>query len=216
LESDFEVAGESGTATEALDRLKESAVDIVLLDLGFGLDHANEFIATARASGFGGRFLIVTASTDVSSAALAFRLGVSGVFLKSDPPERLVQAIRLIQTGAVWVDQKTVQLLAEQCANSPDPTREHQAVTRLDDREQKVVDGILHGLTNRKIGDAMGISEGSVKNILQVVFGRAGVRTRSQLVCLAMEGLLGDFGHGRKRARKVRERSLSSAVPPAP
>lgn len=48
--------------------------------------------------------------------------------------------------------------------------------------------GILGGLTNRKIGDNMGLSGSSVKYVVQRLFGKAGVKTRSQLVRVALEG----------------------------
>ena len=51
--------------------------------------------------------------------------------------------------------------------------------------------GILGGLTNRKIGDNMGLTESSVKNVVQQLFRKAGVKTRSQLVRVALEGSLG-------------------------
>jgi DNA-binding CsgD family transcriptional regulator len=61
----------------------------------------------------------------------------------------------------------------------------------LEDRERNVLLGILGGLTNKKIGTNMGLSESSVKNIVQRLFGKAGVKTRSQLVRVALEGSLG-------------------------
>jgi len=213
LESDFEVAGESGAAGEALEMLQSSFVDVVLLDFGLGVDHANEFISAARASGYQGRFLIVTAAADAASSAMAFKLGASGIFLKSDGPERLVQAIRLIHSGEVWIDQKTIVLLAERCVGQPVRPAELKLGMLPGDREQKVLLGILGGLTNKKIGATMGISETAVKNILQVLFGKTGVRTRSQLVRLAMEGSLGNLGQSGKSPR--RKNSGKTPAPPA-
>jgi DNA-binding NarL/FixJ family response regulator len=60
----------------------------------------------------------------------------------------------------------------------------------LTEREQKVLRGILAGLTNKKIGEDLGLSEGTVKTSVQQLFLRAGVRRRSQLVRAAMEGSL--------------------------
>ena len=192
MEPDFEVVGECGSIGEALRILQASAIDNVLLDLGFGIDHARDFISAAQQGGYSGRLLFMTATADTSSAIVAFQLGACGVFLKSDPPERLVQAIRLIQTGTGWVDQQTIRILAAQSACSPFWSIRHQSIVRLDEREQKVLQGIFRGLTNKKIGDDLGLAESSVKNILQGIFGRTGVRTRSQLVRLAMEGSLGN------------------------
>jgi two-component system, NarL family, nitrate/nitrite response regulator NarL len=185
-ESDLEVVGESGTSAEALELLKTSLVDVVLLDFEVGPDHGTDFIAAARQAGYQGRFLIVAGLADVRNSAIALKLGASGVFLKSEAPDRLVQAIRLVSDGGIWVDPKIIQLLADQSIHTPDLPSSGP----LADRERNVLQGILEGLSNRKIGDHLGLSESAVKNIVQQLFTRAGVRTRSQLVRAALEGSL--------------------------
>jgi len=189
--SGFEVVGECGTSAEALEMLNGSPVDVVLLDFDFGAEHANDLISAARKAGYRGRFLIVAGTTDAERSANALRFGASGVFLKSEVPERLVQAIRVIASGAVWIDQKIIQLLADQCLNQP-RRGDQESGSALEIREQRVLLGILGGLTNRDIAEGMGVSESSVKNILQGLFTRTGVRKRSQLVRLALEGSLGN------------------------
>jgi DNA-binding NarL/FixJ family response regulator len=73
------------------------------------------------------------------------------------------------------------------------PGRRHRSsADALTEREHKVLLGVLGGFTNRKIGDQIGVSEGSVKASLQQLFSRTGVRTRSQLVRMALEGSLGN------------------------
>ena len=116
-EPDFEVAGECGTSAEALEVLKGSTVDVVLLDFDVGTEHGNDFISAARQGGYQGRFLIVAGSADVRNSAIALKLGASGIFLKSEAPDRLVQAIRLVENGGIWVDQRIIQLLADQLIN---------------------------------------------------------------------------------------------------
>ena len=61
----------------------------------------------------------------------------------------------------------------------------------LTEREQKVLLGILGGLTNRKIGDKLGLTEGAVRSVVQHLSVKVGVRTRAQLVRAALEGSLG-------------------------
>jgi DNA-binding NarL/FixJ family response regulator len=193
-EAGLEVAAECGTPADAIEAVRASHVDVVLLDFDVGAGHANEFIPGARKAGYQGRFLIVAGSPDAERSAMALKLGASGIFLKSEPPERLIQAIRVIASGAVWVDQKVIQVLANGCLSQPRSTNQNSG-SALDDRQQRVLLGILGGLTNRKIANGMGISESSVKNILQALFSRTGVRTRSQLVRLALEGALGTVHH---------------------
>jgi len=166
-------------------------VDVVLLDFEIGTEHSNDFISAALQSGYQGRFLIVAAALDVRKSAIALKLGASGVFLKSEAPERLVQAIKLVADGGAWVDPKVIQLLADQLLDRYSHLGSEGPGKPLDDRERNVILGILGGLSNRKIGANMGISESSVKNIVQQLFSKASVRTRSQLVRVALEGSLG-------------------------
>jgi two-component system, NarL family, nitrate/nitrite response regulator NarL len=189
-ENGLEVIGECASSAEALEMLGASPVDIVLLGFDFGPEHANDFISTARKAGYQGRFLIIAGAVDGERSAMALKFGASGIFLKSEGAGRLIQAIRVIASGALWIDQKIIQLLADQCLNHP-RRADQRLGGALEDREQKVLVGILGGLTNRKIAAGMGVSESIVKNILQRLFSRTGVRTRSQLVRMALEGRLG-------------------------
>jgi DNA-binding NarL/FixJ family response regulator len=190
-EPDFEVAGECGASGEALEILKSSSVDLVLLDFNFGTEHGDDFISAARQAGYQGRFLIVAGAADVRNSAIALKRGASGIFLKSEAPDRLVQAIRLVGSGGIWVDQKIIQMLADQSINRWAQPPDQGSGDSLEPRERVALLGILEGLTNREIGRNMGISESSVKNIVQRLFGKAGVKTRGQLVRAALEGSLG-------------------------
>lgn len=197
-ECGFEVAGECATPAEALEILNCAAghaVDVVLLDFDLGAEHASDFIPAARAAGYQGRFLIVAGVADTRNSALAIRLGASGVFLKSEPPERLVQAIRMVASGDIWVDRKVIRLLADQVLDTWPESGINIPGERLSEREQKVLQAVVAGLSNRKIGASIGMSESAVKNIIQHLFARTGVRTRSQLVRMALEGSLGTGHH---------------------
>ncbi len=191
-EPDFEVAGVCGSSAEALAILTgsaaSSAVDVVLMDFDLGAEQGNAFIPIARRAGYQGRFLIVAGAADVRNSALALKLGASGIFLKSDVPERLLQAIRTVANGEVWVDQRVIQLLAGHLIDRDKQLEDQRSPGRLEDRERRVLLGILDGLSNKKIGGNIGLAESSVKAILQRLFVKAGVRTRSQLVRVALEG----------------------------
>jgi two-component system, NarL family, nitrate/nitrite response regulator NarL len=196
----FELAGECGTAAEALEILKSSPVDIVLSDLDLRTDRGDNLISAARNAGYNGRFLIVAGAADARQLSAAIKLGASGIFLKSEALDRLVQAIRLVASGAVWVDQKAIQLLADRLAESPQlDYRTSQNL--LTDREEKALLGILGGLTNRRIGENIGISEGTVKSVVQQLFRKAHVRKRGQLVRVALEGSLSGARELAERAR---------------
>jgi DNA-binding NarL/FixJ family response regulator len=185
-EPDFEMAGHCGTATEALDLLRAGRVDVVLLDFDLGGDHVSQFVAAARASGFEGKILMVTAGMNAAESSMALTHGASGIFLKHSSPGNLAQAIRLVAGGQMWVDQKVVQMLAEGV-----PQREDSSLRNLLTlREQQVLQSLFEGLTNKEIAAQLGVSESAVKATLQQLFQKTRVRTRSQLVRIALESSL--------------------------
>lgn len=208
----FEVVGECATGEEALSVIARSAVDLILLDFDSFTAVGGDFMAAARAGGYQGRFLIIAGSIDVRKSAMAVKCGASGIFLKSESPDRLLHAIRMVAGGEVWVDQKVLQLLADGLIDRELSAEEPVRAGTLNERERSVLSGIVRGLSNRKIADDMTLSESSVKNVVQRLFGKAGVKTRSQLVRAALEGTLGSRDlldlpqeHGDSDARKTTE-----------
>jgi two-component system nitrate/nitrite response regulator NarL len=204
----FELAGECGTAAEALEILVNSPVDVVLSDLELHTERGDDLISAARSAGYKGRFLIVAGAADARELSAAIKQGASGIFLKSEALDRLVQAIRLVASGAVWVDQKVIQLLADRLADRPQLDYRGSR-NLLTDREEKVLLGILGGLTNRKIGENLGLSESTIKSVVQQLFRKARVRKRGQLVRVALEGSLSGA-----RELAARSRSAITAVTP--
>ena len=186
-EPDFEMVGESGAASEALDTLLRQRVDVVLLDYDLGEEHGNQFISAARRGGYTGRILMVTAGMNAAESSTALQMGASGIFLKHNSPGTLARAIRLVAAGEMWVDPRVIQLMADGVHH-----REDQTVRRiLTERERQVLGGIFEGLTNKEIAGQIGVTEGAVKATLQQLFQKTRVRTRSQLVRIALEESLG-------------------------
>jgi two-component system, NarL family, nitrate/nitrite response regulator NarL len=192
-EPDFKVVGECGSVGRGLAILRGTPVDVVLLDFNLGTEHGNDFIATSRAAGYRNRYLIVAGAPDPKSSAAALKLGASGIFLKSDAPSRLMQAIRVVAAGAAWMDQRIVRRMADEVAAPPSGGHGRRPSWLLNERERTVLHGILGGLTNREIGGNEGMSEGTVKHTVQRLFTKAGVKSRSQLVRVALQG---EFGVG--------------------
>jgi two-component system, NarL family, nitrate/nitrite response regulator NarL len=176
-EHDFELIAECGTPAEALKSLKNRKADVTLVDAGI----ARAFFSACGAH-YSGKTLVIASEIDAPNSALVLKQGASGIFLASDSPSRLAQAIRLVALGEAWLDQKVIRLLAERF-----PDYDDRWFGTLGEREQAVLQGIVDGLSNRKIGDQMGVSESKIKAILQSLFSKAGVRTRSQLVRIALQ-----------------------------
>jgi DNA-binding NarL/FixJ family response regulator len=175
-ESDFEVVAQSGTPAEALEALAHAAVDVVLLDYDLDAETGTRFISAASAAGYRGKILMVTAGMSEAQCSLAWKLGISGIALKHSSPGRLLEAIRTVVQGGSWNDQEAI-------ARARPAARPYG----LTPREKQVLRGVLEGLTNREIAQQVGASLSSVKASLQQLFDKTGVRTRSQLVRVAVE-----------------------------
>ena len=182
-EPDFDMVAQCGTATEALEVLSRSAVDVVLLDFDLGEEQGNQFISSARQSGYTGRVLMVTAGMSAKEASAALKLGASGILLKdSTSASTLANAIRRVAQGELWVDQKVVQQMAD--ALQGDQQRLPRTFTQ---REDQVLRGVFEGFRNKEIAAKIGVSEDSVKARLKQLFLKTGARTRSQLVLIALQ-----------------------------
>lgn len=198
-EPGLEVVGDCGQCAEALKLLQEAAVDVVLLDFNLDGGDAEKFMIAARRAGYLGRFLIITAKADVRIATVALRLGASGILLKSDDPDQLLEAIGFVMKGGVWLDRQVVQVLTKELVDWQPKLDDKKVERGLTDRQNKVLLGISKGLTNKTIGEDLGLSEGSIKSVVQQLFYKAGVRSRSQLVRVALDGSLGPIADASKR-----------------
>jgi len=193
-EAGFRIVATCATAAEGLAVLGSEPVDIVLLDYDLGddqgltfLEHAKRPHPGAAASpsiAFGGRVLMVTAGMTDAGTLRAFESGASGIFLKHSPPGQLIEAIHKVMAGEMWLDSRAVRSLVSgaQVKSATEDTGRN-----LTPRERSVLKFVFEGLTNKEIGAGMQISESSVKAVLQQLFDKTGVRTRSQLVRIALE-----------------------------
>jgi two-component system, NarL family, nitrate/nitrite response regulator NarL len=187
-EPGFEVTGECDSPVEALELLKDAKADVVLADLDVCTDQGGGFFSAAREAGYRGQFLIVSGCVEARKSAMALRLGAAGIFLKTEPPDRLVQAIKRVAAGEIWLDQKVVHSMADKVIDQRPQSSNGKHSKPLEDREREVLLGILGGLSNREISDQMSLPESRVKNLVLRLFSKASVRTRSQLVRVAMDG----------------------------
>jgi DNA-binding NarL/FixJ family response regulator len=182
-EPDLDMVADCGTTREALEILARDRVDLVLLDFDLGEDRGSQFIGALRRAGHAQKILMVTAGMTAAESSAALRLGASGIFLKHNAAGMLAQAIRLIAGGTLWVDQRVIQLLTERVEERGD---ERDLI--LTAREDQVLQGVFEGLSNKEIAARVNVSESAIKATLQQLFRKTGVRTRSQLVRIALEG----------------------------
>jgi len=183
-EPDLRIVATCSSATEALAIVEREPVDLVLLDFDLGEQEGSLFLETAKTKGFQGRILMVTAGMSDAGTLRAMEAGAAGIFLKHSPPAQLIDAIYKVMGGEMFLDSRAVRSLVAGASGKREEQRTSQVFTQ---RERAVLKGVFEGFTNKEIAGQLEVSEGSVKAVLQQLFDKTGVRTRSQLVRIALE-----------------------------
>jgi two-component system, NarL family, nitrate/nitrite response regulator NarL len=181
-EPGFEVVGHCSSVEDSLAVLRKSEVDIVLLDLDLGHADGRDFLFVAQKEGFRGKVLVVTAGIDKGQVPELLRGGISGVFMKHESTALLVEGIHNVMAGRTWFQHDLLQATV-----SLDAPHSESYVQTFTNRERQVLSYLFEGLINKEIADRIGVSESAVKATIQQLFSKMGVRTRSQLVRIALE-----------------------------
>ncbi len=178
---DFQVVGECATVEDGIRILRETPVDIVLLDINLGLQQGGAFLNLAREENFAGKVLVVTAGVSRFEATRLLQRGCAGIVLKQERPQFLIETIRDVATGnnpLLAASRNAILEKVESAVTTPRP---------LTPRERQVLRGVFAGQANKEIANSLGVSEPLVKSVIQQLFTKTGVRTRSHLVRVAIE-----------------------------
>ncbi len=185
VDPDFVLVGAEGTTEAALAVLFTKQVDVLLLDYALGETTTAGFVEELRQKGFTGKILLVTAGLPDRQALQMIRAGVAGIFHKQHATEDLRRSISEVFEGKVLIDEHYLRKLVETAAED-----ESRAIP-LTARERQILGFLIEGLANKEIASQLNLSESAVKAALQTLFNKTGVRTRSQLVRVALEQFRG-------------------------
>jgi DNA-binding NarL/FixJ family response regulator len=171
---DMQVVGEADTAAALMAAVTETSCDILLLDLQMErwvLDDIRQLAALTKV-------VVLTASESVENAIVAMRLGARAVVQKRFAVQTLVEAIRAVAEGLVWMPPALQAEVASQWS-SP-------ASKLLTSRETEIVRHVASGLRNAEIAQRLAITEATVKSHLNNIFDKLELRDRVELAVYAL------------------------------
>ena len=171
---DMVVVGEIDRASDLKDALNKTQCDVLLLDLQMErwvLSDIGELAALTKV-------LVLTASESVENAIAAIRLGARGIVQKRFAVQLLMDAIRAVGAGLVWMPP---ELQAEIAAQWGTPS-----ARQLTGREVEIVHYVAIGLRNSEIATRLSIAEPTVKTHLNNIFKKLELRDRVGLAVYAL------------------------------
>jgi two-component system response regulator DesR len=164
LNPDFEIVGGYSNAREALAAAPALQPHVVVSDIQMpdmsGLDLAQRLRAQIPES----RVILLSTFARAGYVQEALRLGISGYLLKDSPPERLADGIRAVAAGRRQIENALLELEDEP--------------SQLSDRDRVLLHLVREGCSNADIGAALGLSEGTVKNLMTVLLSNIGAKNR--------------------------------------
>ena len=189
-EPDIEVVAQCYNVADAAQVAGSRGVDLFLVDLRLKGEDGFALIERLRAMKHPARVVVLAAQVEDAELLRLVSLGVAGIILKHSPPGILVKCIRSVASGEVWLDQKHLQVLIRELSKP----LVNESDTALTGREKEVLRALLQGLSNKEIAEHLDIRETGVKFLLQNLFRKTGVHTRSQLVRIAMQTYREELG----------------------
>ncbi|WP_281179259.1 response regulator transcription factor [Actinomadura rubrobrunea] len=188
---DIEVVGEAGDGAQALERLRSTRADVVLMDVRMprmdGIETTRRIVSGAYP---GPPKVIILTTFDLDEYAFAaIKAGAGGFLLKDAGPAQLIEAIRAVHSGDAVVAPSTTRRLLDRFAMHL-PDAEQKAGGKLDaltEREREVLLLVARGLSNSEIAGRLYVSEATVKTHMGRILTKLGLRDRVQAVVFAYE-----------------------------
>ncbi len=174
-EPDMKVVAEAGDGLEAVQAFRTHRPDIVVLDLRMPKKNGIETIQLLRDEFGPVRILVFSNYAGGDEVFQAFKAGASGFVAKEMPLERLLEAIRSVHAGEQYLPPEIAMRM------------NGRVISQLSSRELEVLALVAKGLSNKEIGAALAVAEGTIKVHLKNILSKLGVSDRTQAILVAVK-----------------------------
>jgi DNA-binding NarL/FixJ family response regulator len=180
-EEDLTVAGEAGTAEEALRRIPSTQPDVAVLDVRLPDGDGVEVCREVRSRYPEIQCLMLTSFADDEALFSSIMAGAAGYVLKQIRGTDLIGAIRKVAAGESLLDPAVTKRVLERLREP----KEDEALTGLSEQERRILDLIAEGCTNRQISERIFLAEKTVKNYVSSLLAKLGMERRTEAAAYA-------------------------------
>lgn len=193
-EDDITVIGEACSGKECLSQVGKLKPDVLLLDLKMPDPDGLAVLSELGGPESPVRTIVLTASEDERDYVETVRRGARGIVLKQAATERLLEGIRKVHRGEIWIDQRVAAEVVKAMSRPATAPRTRGEKGLLTPREGEIVSLVTQGFRNKEIAEKLSISEQTVKNHLQNIYDKLGVSDRLELALYALHHKLAQAG----------------------
>jgi DNA-binding NarL/FixJ family response regulator len=179
-ESDFRVVGEAEDGKIAVKLALQSRPDIILMDVQMPQMNGVEATAAICRAWPAAKVIILTTFDRDDYVFQGVRAGAVGYLLKDLPAEKLVETIRRVHGGEVFIQPEIASRTLRAALHSPG-----DLIEPLSDREREVLVMLAQGIPNKEIADKLHIAEGTVKNHVSNILGKLQAQNRTEAADIA-------------------------------
>jgi DNA-binding NarL/FixJ family response regulator len=185
LEKEFKILARCLDGEETLTAVRNHKPDILILDIRMPGKSGLAVLQAMKQENLNTRVVLLTAAVDEKDVMEAIRLGVRGLVLKELAPKLLVECVRQVHAGGLWLEKHSVTTaLARLLQNE---AGRQEAAQVLTSREIEIVKHVAGGLRNMEIAKRLFISEGTVKMHLHNIYQKLNLDNRTKLTRYAQE-----------------------------
>ena len=193
-ENDITVIGEARSGTECVSLVGKLKPDVLLLDLKMPDQDGLAVLSELGGAESPVRTIVLTASEDERDYVETVRRGARGIVLKQAATERLLEGIRKVHRGEIWIDQRVAAEVVKAMSRPAAAPTARGEKGLLTPREGEIVSLVTQGFRNKEIAEKLSISEQTVKNHLQNIYDKLGVSDRLELALYALHHKLAQPG----------------------
>lgn len=183
-EPDLVVAWQAENAAQALDTVVTEEPELALVDITLPDKSGLDLIKDLKAVRPELKVLVISMHDDSLYAERALRAGARGYITKQEGGGKLMQAIRQVLGGQIYVNEKTSARIVEIFSGQQSGS-EHSPIAQLSDREFEIFQLIGHGLSTLEIGERMNISAKTVEAHRLNIKSKLGLATAAELIAYA-------------------------------
>jgi two-component system, NarL family, response regulator DevR len=180
---EMRVVAEAGSVADAIEAAARERPDVVIMDVRLPDGSGVEACRSIREILPGTHVIMLTSYPDDEALYASIIAGASGYLLKQTRAKALIEAVETVSKGRALLDPDVTARVLERVRRGR--ADEDPALASLTDQERRVLEQLATGKTNREIGEALFLSEKTVKNYVSRILEKLGLHRRAEAAAFA-------------------------------